>query len=74
MEKKMTDNQKKASLFCVLAFLLGCLAASVGCSVDSATRIKTGFGEIGTTLEAGFCSDCGFAPWTDSWCEHHHGT
>jgi len=70
----MTDNQKKASLFCVLAFLLGCLAVSVGCSVGSATRVETKFGGMRTTLEVECCPDCGFAPWTDSWCEYHYGT
>ena len=26
------------------------------------------------TLEVECCGDCGFAPWTDSWCEFHYGT
>jgi hypothetical protein len=26
------------------------------------------------TLEVDCCKDCGFAPWTDSWCEFHYGT
>jgi hypothetical protein len=25
------------------------------------------------TLEIECCKDCGFAPWTDSWCEFHFG-
>jgi hypothetical protein len=87
----MSDNQKKASLFCLLAFLLGCLIASVGCSVSSQTEIKaapvpithphdltypvTGYDlDKVATLEAECCLDCGFAPWTDSWCEFHYGT
>ena len=26
------------------------------------------------TLELDCCEDCGFVPWTDSWCEFHYGT
>ena len=26
------------------------------------------------TLEIECCEDCGFTPWTDSWCEKHFGT
>ena len=87
----MSDNQKKASLFCLLAFLLGCLVASMGCSVSSQTEIKaepvpityphdltypvTGYDlDKVVTLEVECCGDCGFAPWTDSWCEFHYGT
>ena len=36
----MSDNQKKASLFCLLAFLLGCLVATMGCSISSKTELK----------------------------------
>ena len=67
----MNDNQKKASLFCVLAFLLGCLLAS-GCAVK--TQARSPIGHVETSLEVECCPCCGFAPWSDSWCEHHYGT
>jgi hypothetical protein len=85
----MSDNQKKASLFCLLAFLLGCLVATMGCSISSKTELKaapityphdltypvTGYDlDKVVTLEMECCEDCGFAPWTDSWCEFHYGT
>ena len=66
----MKDNQKKAALFCVLAFLAGLLIATSGCSVRTQAKSPVGI----TTLEVECCPCCGFAPWTDSWCEHHHGT
>ncbi len=68
----MSDNQKKASLFCVLAFLLGCLLASSGCAVK--TQAKSSLKHIETSLEIECCPCCGFAPWSDSWCERHYGT
>jgi hypothetical protein len=82
----MNDNQKKAALACVLSFLVGLLIATSGCSLHTHahthmgtdTGIGTGIGigtHIGTTsLEVEACVDCGYAPWSDSWCEYHYGT
>jgi len=66
----MKDSQKKAALFCVLAFLAGLLVATSGCSVRMQGESPLGV----TTLEVECCPCCGFAPWTDSWCEYHYGT
>ena len=68
----MKDSQKKAALFCVLAFLAGLLVATSGCSVR--TQAESPFGVTTTTLEVECCPCCGFPPWTDSWCENHYGT
>jgi hypothetical protein len=68
----MKDSQKKAALFCVLAFLAGLLVATSGCSVR--TRGESPLGVMTTTLEVECCPCCGFTPWTDSWCENHYGT
>jgi len=38
----MRDSQKKAALFCVLAFLAGLLVATSGCAWGTATRIGVG--------------------------------
>ena len=41
----MNDNQKKACLFCVLAFLTGCLVAFSGCrNTRRAVRIQPPIG------------------------------
>jgi len=68
----MKDNIKAIAL-CVLAFFLGCaVVMSMGCAVGAGVRVH-GHG-VETTLEVECCEDCGFAPWTDSWCEYHMGT
>jgi hypothetical protein len=36
------DSQKKAALFCVLAFLAGMVIATSGCALGTATRIGIG--------------------------------
>jgi hypothetical protein len=35
----MRDSQKKAALFCVLAFLAGLLVATSGCALGTSTRM-----------------------------------
>ncbi len=76
----MNDNQKKAALACVLAFLVGLLVATSGCTLHTHTHTHIGTDtgtHIGTTsLEVEACvdCDCGYAPWSDSWCEYHYGT
>ena len=41
----MSNNQKKACLFCVLAFLLGCIAVSSGCrNTRRAVRVQPPIG------------------------------
>jgi len=67
----MNDNQKKAALACVLAFLLGCLVAFSGCSVR--IEVQPPISQM-ETLDVKTCPCCGFAPWSDSWCEYHYGT
>lgn len=66
-----------------------CVFAISGCSVSSQTEIETkpliyphdlthpvtGYDlDKVVTLELECCTDCGFVPWTDSWCEKHFGT
>jgi len=67
-------EEAKSLVLCLVAFVLGCLCvfAISGCSVSSQAKIKPTL--ITTTLEVECCPDCGFAPWTDSWCEEHFGT
>ena len=38
----MRDSQKKAALFCVLAFLAGLLVATSGCALGTSARIGVG--------------------------------
>jgi hypothetical protein len=67
-------NNENACMLCMIAFILGCVLAFSGCAVESSTRVKAKPVVIETTLELECCADCGFVPWTDSWCEHHHAT
>jgi len=74
----MKNSQKKAAGLCILAFLAGCLICFSGCAWGTATRIDAGQHQYetgaGIYLELECCACCGFAPWTDSWCEFHYGT
>ena len=38
----MRDSQKKAALFCVLAFLFGLLVTTSGCALGTSARIGVG--------------------------------
>ena len=81
------DKQHKACLLCILAFLLGCFLASVGCkNTRQAVRVQPPIDaqldielqppviDLGTQPLEETCKDCGFSPWSDSWCEYHYGT
>jgi hypothetical protein len=79
-------SSKYVWLFLLLAFLAG---LAIGCSATVRTELKTrpttypqdliypvteyDLDKV-VTLEIKCCEDCGFAPWTDSWCEFHFGT
>ena len=67
-------NNENACLLCLVAFILGCVMAFSGCSLESSTRVKAKPVAIETSLELKCCNDCGFVPWSDSWCEHHNAT
>ena len=67
----MKDSQKRAALYCLLAFLVGLLIATSGCAIR--IEVQPPIGQV-QTLEVDSCPCCGFAPWTDSWCEKHYGT
>ena len=66
------NKEIKAGFICLVAFLLGCAIAITGCSVT--VEVQSPIGKAGTSLEVEYCSCCGFAPWSDSWCEEHYGT
>jgi len=74
----MNSNQMKAALACILSFIVGLLIATSGCTLHTHTHTHIGTGTgtyIGaTSLEVEVCIDCGYAPWSDSWCEYHMGT
>ena len=66
----MNKGEMKAAFICMVAFLLGCVIALTGCSVT--VEVQPPISKV-ETLEAEYCPCCGFAPWSDSWCEEHYG-
>ena len=83
MDRQQEKKEKQflfnyyAVLLCAIAFFAGCVLVScMGCAIDGKAHVGVQHNavEVTTTLEAEYCSCCGYAPWSDSWCEHHFGT